>query len=391
MRATFLPFSPPDISEAEIEEVVAVLRSGWITTGPRTKRFEEAFASFIDAEAALALSSGTAALHVALLAAGVGYGDAVIVPAMTFASAVHVVEHVGATPLIVDIDPTTLNIDTEAVRAAIAASSRPVRAIIPVHLHGQPCDLPTLIRIADEYDLVVIDDAAHAIPARIDGRLIGGSRSPRVMTAFSFYATKNLTTGEGGMLTGPRDLVENARAWSLHGMSSDAWRRHENSAPWRYDVVRAGFKYNFTDIQAALGLIQLERLPGLHARRRQIASRYTERFASIGELEVPEPHGGAEPAWHIYAIRLHLERLSIDRDVFIRELGDRNIGTSVHFIPIHTLTYYASKYGLAPHDRPVASREFERMVSLPIHTRMSDDDVEDVTGAVADVIATFRR
>ncbi len=368
MRDSFLPFAPPDIGNDEIAAVVETLRSGWMTTGPKTAAFEKSFAETVGAEAALALNSGTAALHLALLAHGIGAGDEVVVPVMTFSSDAHVVEHVGARPAFVDVDPTTLNL-----------ASSDGRWCMPVHLYGGPCTVGGKI---------AVEDAAHAIPARIDGITIGGRGN---LTAFSFYATKNLTTGEGGMLTGPGELVERARAWSLHGMSRDAWRRYDGTGSWRYDVDRAGFKYNITDLASAIGLVQLKRLPDLYTRRRAIAGRYTEALSSFPELELPNEQPGTQHAWHIYAIRLHLDRMKIDRDQFIEELRVRNIGTSVHFIPIHLLSYYRDKYGLRTEDFPVATREFERLVSIPIYPQMTDRDVDDVIVAVDDVITRHRR
>jgi dTDP-4-amino-4,6-dideoxygalactose transaminase len=370
---------------------VDTLRSGWLTTGPRTARFEDAFADFVGSEGALALNSGTAALHAALLALGIGPGQAVVVPTMTFASAAHVVEHVGAIPLLCDVEPETLNLDPEAVVRAVTSTEAPVRALLPVHLHGQPCRLDALLDVAEDHEVAIVDDAAHALPARVGERMIGGSGHPRVLTGFSFYATKNLAMGEGGMLTGPANLVEEARRWILHGMTKDAWRRHEDGAAWRYDVDRAGFKYNLSDIQAALGLVQLRRLPSMYGRRREIAARYSRGFADLDEIQTPLQRDGTEHSWHIYAIRLELDRLTISRDRVIDELRERNIGTSVHFIPIHTFSHYRKRYGYVPEQFPIASREFERLVSLPIHSRMTDQDVDDVMTAVEDVVRAHRR
>ena len=384
IRKAFLPFSPPDIGNEEIDAVVEALRSGWITTGPRTHAFEEEFASYTGANHALALASGTAAIHCGLKAFGVGEGDAVVVPTMTFSSAAHTVEHVGARPVFVDAEAETLNPDPD--RIAAAALDRNVRCVLPVHLYGHPCDDAIF-----DLGAPVVDDAAHALPARTDGRLVGGSRRDRVLTAFSFYATKNITTGEGGMLTGPEDLVEEARTWSLHGMTKDAIGRYEAGGSWRYDVTRAGFKYNMSDIQAALGLVQLRRLPEMHRRRTEIAHRYSSGLEGAEEIELPHVRGGVEHAWHIYAIRLHLDRLAVGRDRFIDELRERGIGTSVHFIPIHLLAYYRDRYALRPDDFPVATREFERLVSLPIYPAMTDEDTDDVIEAVADVSAKHRR
>lgn len=392
----FLPFHIPEIGDDEITAVTRILRSGWLTTGPETRRFEQAFANFMGAPAALALSSGTAALHLALVTLGVGRDDAVITSAMTFCSAVHVIEHVGATPILVDVDPETLNMNpTEVARALEAGGTHRVRAIMPVHLYGHPCDLDTLLELGMKYELTIIEDAAHALPAKYHGRMVGAPVSadgaPPVLTAFSFYATKNLTTGEGGMLTGSPELVEEARIWSLHGMSSDAWKRYDVGGSWFYEVVRPGFKYNMTDLQAAIGLQQLRKLLHFQARRRAIARRYTEAFSRVTELQVPTERPEVDHAWHLYVLRLHLDRLTVSRDRFIDELRRRNIGTSVHFIPAHLHAYYRERYGFHPQDFPVASREYGRIISLPLYPSMSDEDVEDVIQAVGEVIEAHRR
>ncbi|MBA2311901.1 MAG: DegT/DnrJ/EryC1/StrS aminotransferase family protein, partial [Actinobacteria bacterium] len=249
MRDAFLPFSPPAIGEDEIDEVLDTLRSNWITTGPKVAAFEEEFRAFVGAPAVLALSSGTAAMHVALTSFGIGQNDEVLTSALTFCSGVHVIEQVGAKPVLVDVEATTLNIDPEAVEGALRGSERP-RALLPVHYGGHPCDMDRLIELAIPYDLTVIEDAAHALPARFGDRPIGDvSGDVRRAVCFSFYATKNLTTAEGGMLTGDQELIEEARLWSLHGMSRDAWKRYESHGSWFYEVVRPGFKYNMSDIQ----------------------------------------------------------------------------------------------------------------------------------------------
>lgn len=399
MRNDLLPFSPPLIGEEEIAEVVDTLRSDWITTGPKVKRFEQEFAAFVGAPAALALNSGTAALHVALAALGVGPGDAVITTTMTFCSTVHVIEHVGARPILVDVEPDTLNIDPLKIRAVLQASdstkarTRRIKAIIPVHLYGHPCDMTAILEIAREFKLAVIEDAAHALPAKYDGRLIGSqpnSASIPVLTCFSFYATKNLTTGEGGMLAGPPQVIDEARVWSLHGMNRDAWKRYGSEGSWFYEVTRPGFKYNMPDIQAALGLQQLHKLPAFHARRREIVRRYDAAFSQAEEFQTPVERAGVEHAWHLYVLRLNLERWRISRNQFIEELKARNIATSVHFIPVHLHPFYRQKYGYKPEDFPVAHREYQRMVSLPLYPRMSDQDVADVIDAAFDVAATQR-
>jgi dTDP-4-amino-4,6-dideoxygalactose transaminase len=400
MRDTFLPFSPPLIGEEEIAEVVDTLRSDWITTGPKVRRFEEEFAAFIGAPAALALNSCTAALHVALVTLGIGPGDAVITTPMTFCSSVHVIEHVGARPILVDVEPDTLNIDPNEIVKTLERSTLNVRAILPVHLYGHPCDMDALMEVAREYKLAIIEDAAHALPAKYKGHTIGSwvsnvgmfERSTfNVLTCFSFYATKNLTTAEGGMLTGSPELIEEARIWSLHGMSRDAWKRYSAEGSWYYEVIRPGFKYNMTDIQAAIGLHQLRKLPQFQARRREIARRYNKAFSQLDELQPPTERPEVEHAWHLYVLRLNLERLKISRNQFIEELKIRKIGTSVHFIPIHLHPYYRDKYGYKPEDFPVAYREYQRIVSLPLYPRMTDDDVDSVIEAVHDVVKTFKR
>ena len=385
IRARFLPFSPPLIGEEEIAEVTDALRSGWITTGPKTRQFEQEFAQFIGAPAALAVSSATDAMLVGLAALGVGPGDEVITTTMTFCSTVHVIEHLGARPVLVDVEPDTLNIDPEQVAHAINPRTR---AVMPVHLYGHPCQMDALLDIAARHNVFVLEDAAHSLPASYKGRMVG---TLGTLTAFSFYATKNLTTAEGGMLTGDLDTIEQARVWSLHGMSRDAYKRYSAEGSWYYEVVLPGFKCNMTDIQAAIGLHQLRKLPGFQSRRREIVRRYTQAFSKMEELQVPAERPEVGHAWHLYALRLNLDRLTIDRAEFIRELKARNIGTSVHFIPIHLHPYYREKYGYQPEDFSVAYENYQRLISLPLNLQMSDQDVNDVIEAVSDVINTHRR
>ncbi|HEV2425717.1 MAG TPA: DegT/DnrJ/EryC1/StrS aminotransferase family protein [Terriglobia bacterium] len=395
MRSSVLPFSPPLIGEEEIAEVVDTLRSDWITTGPKVSRFERAFADAVGADAALALSSCTAALHVALAALGIGPGDAVITSPMTFCSGVHVIEQVGAKPVLVDVEPDTLNIDPIKVRATLNQLRREgrlhVKAIMPVHLYGHPCDRNALHEIAHEHKIAIIEDAAHSLPASYGGRLIGAAPKTEtpVLTCFSFYATKNMTTGEGGMLCGPPALIDEARTWSLHGMSRDAWRRYSAEGSWYYEVVRPGFKYNMTDVQAALGLHQLWRLWSFHKRRTEIATRYNRAFATGPSLEIPTVRPGVEHAWHIYALRLKPGFLGISRNRFIEELKARRISASVHFIPVHIHPYYRDRYGYQPERFPVAYGSYKRLVSLPIYPRMTDQDVEDVIEAVLEIAERY--
>lgn len=399
-RNAFLPFSQPWMGEAEIAEVTDTLRSDWITTGPRVGQFEQQFSAAVGAPAALAVNSCTAALHLALTVLGIGPGDAVITTPMTFCSTVHVIEHLGARPILVDVEPDTLNLNPEAVAIALQKlhkdnhrNSGQVKAILPVHLYGHPAEMDSLLRLAARHKLAIVEDAAHSLPAKYKGRMIGSHAGPAlvpVLTAFSFYATKNLATGEGGMLTAPAELLEEARIWSLHGMNRDAWKRYSSEGSWYYEVTRAGYKYNMSDIQAAIGLQQLRKLPSFHQRRIEIVRRYNEAFSSIEAFETPAIREGIEHAWHLYVLRLNLEGLTIPRNRFIDELRARNIASSVHFIPVHLHPYYRDKYQYRPEDFPVALREYSRMISLPLFPKMTDEDVDDVIDAAVDVARTYR-
>lgn len=398
MRSTFLPFSPPLLGDEEITEVLDTLRGSWLTTGPKTKRFEKEFASLVHSPDALAVSSCTDALQVALAALGIGEGDAVFTTTMTFCSTVHVIEHVGARPVLVDVEPATMNIDPAALSAAVeqvvAEGRLRPRAIIPVHFGGHPCDMEAIEAVAAAHDLALVEDAAHALPAAYRGRTIGDPHAPSSIvraTAFSFYATKNITTGEGGMLTGPDDFLEEARLWSLHGMSRDAWKRYGKGGSWFYEVIRPGFKCNMTDIQAAIGLRQLERLDGFQARRREVVQQYEDLLGDCDALDLPVERDDVVSAWHLFPIRLRLDALDIDRAAFIEELTNRNIGASVHFIPIHVHPYYRDRYRYAPEDFPVAWREYQRLISLPLHPGLTDADVRDVGAAVLDVVSAHHR
>jgi dTDP-4-amino-4,6-dideoxygalactose transaminase len=384
-RSVFLPFSPPLLGEEEIAEVVDTLRSNWITTGPKVARFEKEFAAAVSAPGALALNSCTAALHTALAASGIGPGDEVITTPLTFAATANVVEHVGGRPVLVDVEPDTLTIDPVRIEPAITARTR---AIIPVHYAGHPADMEPIHALARAHRLLVLEDAAHAIPAAYRGREIGSGPNP---VAFSFYATKNLTTAEGGMLTGEPAFLERARVLSLHGMSRDAWKRYDKGGSWRYEVLAPGFKYNMTDIQAALGLWQLRKLAAFQRRRRDVVRMYTEAFRDAAALELPVERPDVEHAWHLYVLRLRAGTLRIGRDRVIEELTARNIGTSVHFIPIHLHPYYRDRYGYRPESFPVAYDGFQRMISLPLNPGLSDQDVADVIDAVRDVVRTYRR
>jgi dTDP-4-amino-4,6-dideoxygalactose transaminase len=379
MRLSFLPFSPPSIGEDEIDAVVKVLRSGWITTGPGVKQFEKAFGDFVEAPAALALNSCTAGLHLALATLGIGAGDEVIVPTMTFAASANVVEHVGARVVLVDVEPDTLNISPAALEAAITAKTR---AIMVVHFGGHPADMAPIQVLAQRHGLKIIEDAAHALPARYRGQMVGSMSD---FTSFSFYATKNLTTGEGGMLTGTPELLERARVLSLHGMNRNAWGRYSKEGSWYYEVVAPGYKYNMTDIQAALGQVQLARLATMQERRRQVVAQYRKALEPLNMFDLPVERTDIEHAWHLFPIRLK-SHTPISRNELINVLKLRNIGTSVHFIPLHLHPFYRDRYGYSAEQFPVAQAAYERIVSLPLHPGLSDEDVTDVVDALRDIM-----
>jgi dTDP-4-amino-4,6-dideoxygalactose transaminase len=385
MREQFLSFSPPAIGEEEIAEVVDALRSDWITRGPKTKKFETQFAQMIGAAGALGLNSWTSAGHTMLVTAGIGAGDEVITTPMTFCASVNIIEHVGAKPVLVDIEPDTLNIDPAQLEKAITPRSK---MIIPVHFAGHPVELDPIFALAKQHNLMVFEDAAHALPAKYKGTMIGAHGNP---VAYSFYATKNLTTAEGGMLVADPQTLDRARVVSLHGMSRNAADRYSQGGSWFYEVEQPGYKYNMTDIQAALGLVQLRRLSELQTRRREIVLQYQQAFANHDALELPVERAHVEHAWHLYVLRVKPEALTIGRDQFIEELKKRNIGTSVHFIPVHIHPYYRNKYGYRPEDFPVAYSNYQRMLSLPLHPRLTDGDVQDVIEAVLGIAQDFKR
>jgi dTDP-4-amino-4,6-dideoxygalactose transaminase len=397
-----IPFSVPWIGEEEIAAVVACLRSGWITTGPCVKQFEAAFAEYLGCRHAVAVNSCTAALHLALEALGVGPGDEVLVPTMTFAATAEVVHHLGARPVLLDCHAETLNLDIARLAAFLEEQCEPgehgarnrqtgarVRAVLPVHYAGFPCAMEPLLALAHRYGLAVVEDAAHALPAHVGGRPVGTLGDA---AAFSFYATKSITTGEGGMLTTNNDaLAERARIMSLHGISRDAWLRYTARGSWYYEILEPGFKYNMTDIAAALGLEQLRRSDDLWQRRREYAARYTEAFRALPALD-PPPDAPArdQHAWHLYVLRLNLERLTIGRAAFIDELRSQGIGASVHFIPLHLHPYYRDRFGYCSSDFPIASAAYERILSLPLFPRMTPADLQRVIGVVTDLLALYQ-
>lgn len=386
----FLPFALPDIGEEEIAEVVDTLRSGWITTGPKAKRFEEEFAEFIGGGVqAVACNSATSGLHLALEAAGVGSGGQVLTTPYTFTATAEVVRYLGADPVFADIDPLTFNIDPAAAASA-AQNCKCLQGIIPVHFAGQSCDMRGLMALAEEHRVPVVDDAAHALPATFEGNMIG-----RIATAtvFSFYATKTVATGEGGMLVS-RDaaLLQRARKMRLHGIDRDVFSRYTSNAPqWYYEVVAPGFKYNMPDTAAALGIHQLRKAERMRLRRQHIASVYDSAFAG---LPLRCPHR-ARPddvhAWHLYVIQLNLGSLHIDRDRFIELMSQAGIGCSVHFIPLHVHPYWRDRYGFTPESFPIAWETFQRAVSLPIYSGMTDADIDYVAHTVRVVLERYSR
>ena len=376
----FLPFALPEIGEDEINEVVDTLRSGWVTTGPKAKRFEQDFAAFLGEPQieCIAVNSATAGLHLALEACGIGPGDEVITTTHTFTATAEVVRYLGADVVLVDIDPATLNIDPKLVEAAITPRTK---CIIPVHYAGLAVDMIAILDIARKHGLRVVEDAAHALPTTLERELIGTMGSDA--TVFSFYANKTMTTGEGGMLvTRNAELAKRARVMRLHGMNRDAFDRFTAKTPsWFYEIVAPGFKYNMTDIAAALGIHQLKRLPAFQARREVIAQAYNAAFADLSLILPPEAPEGDVHSWHLYVLRLG-DELEIERAVFIERMFALGIGCSVHYIPLHLHPYWRERYELRPEQFPHSQKAFERMLSIPLYTAMTDADVQRVIAAV---------
>jgi dTDP-4-amino-4,6-dideoxygalactose transaminase len=387
-RETFLPYSLPTIGEEEIAEVADSLRSGWVTTGPKVSQFEGSFAGYAGASHAVAVSSCTAGLHLALAALGIGPGDEVILPTFTFCSTANVVVHLGARPVLVDVGGDC-NLTLAEVEEAVTPRTR---AIIPVHYGGQACELAPLYAFAGTREIPVVEDAAHAAGSSYRDQKVGSDTLAAPypgltrVVVFSFYATKNLTTGEGGMVvTSDADLAEKVRLLSLHGMSHDAWKRYTSAGSWYYEVVAAGYKYNMTDIQAAIGIHQLSKLDGFIKRRRQIASRYDRALAELDGIDTLLNHPDRENVYHLYPVLLDADRFTIDRDQWIIQLKERNVGTSVHFIPVHLHPFYQQTYGYQVGDFLAAEGIYQRIVSLPIYPRMSDGDQEYVISAIMDI------
>ncbi len=386
VRETFLPFAVPWIGEREKQLVLEALESGWITTGPKSQELARRVAELAGARHAVAVNSATGALHLALEALGIGPGDEVITSTNTFVATVNVIEHVHATPVLADIEPDTLNLDPRAVEAALTSRTK---AIISVDYGGQPCDYDALHALARPRGLRIVDDAAHALGASYRGRPVGSLAD---VTAFSFYANKNLTTGEGGAaVTDDPALAERIQLLSLHGMSRDAWKRYSDTGSWFYEVVAPGWKYNLSDVLAAIGLGQLERFAEFQQRRVELVARMRANLADVPEVRTPVARPDVVHAWHLFPIALELERLTIDRGRFIAELRAENIGTSVHFIPIHRHPHFRDSLQLQPAQFPVAEDAYRRAITLPLFPRMTDRDADDVCEAVRKIARAHRR
>jgi perosamine synthetase len=375
-----VPFHKVAVGEEEVRAVAEVIRSGWLTTGPRTAEFERAFAGYVGAKHAVAVATGTAALHLALEAFGIGDGDEVLLPATTFTATAEAVTYLRARPVLVDVDAATLNLSVEdAVRRVTPRT----RAVIPVHLGGQPCDLDEIHDLAKAHGLRVVEDAAHGLPSEYKGWRVGAISE---ITTFSFYATKTVTTGEGGMITtGDDEIARRTRLKRLHGISSDGWERSEKDDPAHYEVRESGFKYNLTDMLAAMGLVQLGKCDATYAARRRIAGIYFREFAGLEGVELPAVLPDRSSSWHLYMIRLRGPCLRTQRNQFMAELAEMGVGTSVHFIPLHLQPFYQREFGYRAGDFPVAEREYQRCISLPIYPTMTDDEIGQVVAAVSSV------
>ncbi len=397
-----VPFFRPELSPDEIAEVVDTLRSGWLTTGPKTRRFESAFADAVGAKHAIAVNSCTAALHLAVDAMRLGSGDGVLVPTMTFAATAEVVRYQGAVPILVDCDHSTGNLDFADAERKLAMAHRTIASrarvvgIIPVHVGGFMIDVDALRRFAAAHHLWVVEDAAHAFPSAWRSHQgadwIRCGQNTASVTCFSFYANKTITTGEGGMAaTDDPALADRIRLMSLHGLSRDAWDRYSGGSSWDYQIVAPGYKYNLTDVAAALGLHQLARAEAMRDRREAIAHRYLEAFDDLEEIELPRTGGNRIHSWHLFPIRLQLERLSVSRNAIIDWLRERGVMPSVHWRPLHLHPYYRDAFGLTPADCPVATRLFDRLISLPLFSAMTTEEVETVIDTVRDVVCRARR
>jgi dTDP-4-amino-4,6-dideoxygalactose transaminase len=382
MRKTYLPFSAPHITQAEIREVVKTLESGWLTTGKKARKFEERFSEYIGSRHAVSVSSGTAALFLSLMVEGVGAGDEVITTPFTFVSSANVIHHLGGKPVFVDIEPETFNIDPDRIAPAVTDRTR---ALLPVHYSGLPCDMPHIMRIARQHRLRVVEDAAHAMGAEIRGKKVGCQGN---LTCFSFFPTKNITTGEGGLIAlNDGRKAKRLRALRLHGMSKDGWRRYAKEGSWYYEVNEAGYKYNLADLNAALGLVQLAKLDALNRKREKLARRYEQKLAGIPGVRTLTIPPGRKSSWHLFPIHVEASELGMDRNRLVKELWKRNIGTSVHFIPLHLQPFYQRQFGYKKGDFPQTEKVFAGILSLPLFPRMTFRDVDDVVQALQGAVS----
>lgn len=385
-KGDFIPFHKPFITEDEINEVVDTIRSGWWTTGPKAVKFENEFNSYIGSKYSISASSWTAAAHLALEAIGLKKDDEVIIPAITFTATAEIICYFEAKPVIVDVDESTFNIDPICIQNAITNKTK---AIIPVHYGGQPCDMDEIIAIAKKNNLKIIEDAAHAIPASYKGKRIGTISD---ITCFSFYVTKTLATGEGGMLcTNDQTISERSSIMRLHGINSDAWKRYTSEGSWFYEVIAPGYKYNFTDIQAALGLAQLKKIEFLWNSRKIITERYNKGFASNDIIKTQRLKEDRQSAYHLYPILLDLEKLKINRSQFIDELKSIGIGSSVHFIPLYRHPYYRDTFHLEVGLYPISEKIYPRLVTLPLWPGMNDEEIDKVISGVNSITQKFKK
>lgn len=386
MNKDYLLFHRPFITEEEINEMVDTLQSGWLSMGPKTIRFEEEFNKYIGSKRSIAVSSWTAAGHLALEAFGIQRDDEVIVPTMTFPATAEIVCYFGAKPVIVDVEEDTLNISLKEIEKALTPKTK---AIIPVHYGGQPCDMDEIMELAKQHNLKVLEDAAHSLPAYYKGRKIGTIAD---VTCFSFYATKTLSTGEGGMIcTNDEEIADRCAIMRLHGINRDAWKRYSESGSWYYEVVAPGFKYNFTDLQASLGLPQLKKVDDMWNSRKYIASRYTDAFKDLDTITLHTIKPDRESSWHLYPVRLNLEVLNVGRAQIIEELKQNNVGVGVHFMPVHQHLFYSETFKLDDKNYPVASSVFPRLLSLPIYPGMTDKNVDKVINVFTDILKKHRK
>jgi len=390
-----IPYCQHLIENEEIEEVVSTLKSGWLTTGPRTVQFEKMFAEYVGCDYAVAVSSCTAGLHLALVVAGVGAGDEVITTPMTFCATAEVIEYLGAKPVFVDIQEDTFNIDPVEIEKAVTERTK---AILPVHYGGIPCDLSAIQNIAQKHGLIIVEDAAHAAGSVYREQKIGSHGN---MAAFSFYPTKNMTTGEGGIITtNDAKSAEMLKILSLHGISKDAWKRYSNEGSWYYEVQHIGYKYNFTDLQAALGMHQLQKLDRFNKSREHYAELYINEIANIPGISLPayyqdyftdNANSGSSSAWHLFVMMLELDALTIDRSKFIDELNSKGIGVSVHFIPLHLQPFYADKYQLGRGDFPIAEKVYDRIISLPLYPKLQTEQIHYIIESLGELAQKFHR